>query len=1180
MGKTKFQRVASFFLAVLLLLGCGTLAVGAEDSQTGIGSTVTDKTISDYKEELGSISYENYTAGFAGYAQATETVVFNAIDSLNEELTNLDWLTEEQWNSVKNSTGAPAYKGIYAAEFDGVKALYTPGDGSVCFTKSGVPEGLYSIRIRYYSVTGKAASIEREFYINGKAPFKEARSLTMTKTWVNAYKKGEIKVGAKQNADELVSKATGLGIKAVKEDRDGATYIVYDIPDVWTQEIADYLIHEIKVRFLTTDLENNELRPTAQQVPTWNTYEICNSEGYSAESYVFIVEPDANGNVTLTLKGVNEPMAIEKIELIPHTTPVTYADYIAQYKDAPKGTSAIKLEAELTSTTSTNTVYPVEDRASAASSPADTTRTVLNTIGGEKWQTAGQWVTYKFKVGSTGLYTIDARFKQDVLDGLFTSRALSLYSEGIAEGQKGYYNGYPFIEAAGCRFNYSGYWQSSGMNNGATDENGNLINYEFYFVEGVTYTVKLEVTLGTMADILGEIEDILNCINTDYLTIIRLTGTSPDSYRDYNFTRVMPSTLADMVKQSTRLDKVSARLIEIAGSSSSTVATLVKVSKLLFKMHDEDEIAKNLETLKSYVGSLGTFLTDAKTQPLCLDYLMVQNPDNKVPTAEPNFWKKMIHEISSFIQSFKRDYNSMGTMIETDGNSLEVWMATGRDQAQVIRNETTNDFTYNSGTGVDLKLVAGGTLLPSILAGMGPDVYLGLDQGSVINYAIRGALETLDEKADGSIRSDFTDVTKSFTDAAMLVLGIENAEGDMHYYGLPETQSFPMLFIRIDILANLNIEIPTTWDEIYEAQNVLEGNNMAIGLSTDYKVFLYQNDGDLFADEGMRINLDSQVGLDSFKTMCQLFTMKSFPYSYNAANRFRTGEMPILIADYVGMYNQLKVFATEIEGLWKFIPVPGIKNPQTGVINNCAISGVGADVMIKGTDQEDSAWEYLKWFTGASAQTTYANDMVSIIGDSAKHATANREALASMPWTTEEFTEVSKQFENLAAVPNYPGSYYIDRYTGFAFLAAYNNGQEPVSELLSYINTINNEITRKRKEFLLETLEIGQTLADKREAQAMEALNLLAEKDESYKSILETVRIGSDDADMIMLTEAANELNAKLNTADAASYTVKVNRQDQESKNGGYRISSLSTEQLIYFAATCLTDAVAALRTY
>ena len=412
-----------------------------------------------------------------------------------------------------------------------------------------------------------------------------------------------------------------------------------------------------------------------------------------------------------------------------------------------------------------------------------------------------------------------------------------------------------------------------------------------------------------------------------------------------------------------------------------------------------------------------------------------------------------------------------------------------------------------------------------------------------------------------------------------MVLGIENADGEMHYYALPETQSFPMLFVRIDILASLGIEIPKTWNDIYQAQTVLEGNNMEIGLNQDYKMFLYQNGGELFADGGMRINLDSKKGLLAFETMCNLFTMHSFPYQYDAANRFRSGEMPILIADYTGMYNQLKVFATEIDGLWKFVPLPGLED-ENGVINNSAISGVNADIMVKGTDKEDEAWEYLKWYTGADCQTAYANDMASILGDSAKHPTANKTALASMPWTTEEYTEVQKQFQKLASVPNYPGTYYIDRYTGFAFLDAYNNDADPTAELLSYINTINKEISRKRTEFALETLEIGQTLADKRSEQAMEALTLLAEESSEFDSIVATAKIATADEDIVILRECAEALMEKLSGVDAEAYTVMVQKQDQTAKNGGYRIDSLDLYQLIYFAATCLSDAANALASY
>ena len=272
-------------------------------------------------------------------------------------------------------------------------------------------------------------------------------------------------------------------------------------------------------------------------------------------------------------------------------------------------------------------------------------------------------------------------------------------------------------------------------------------------------------------------------------------------------------------------------------------------------------------------------------------------------------------------------------------------------------------------------------------------------------------------------------------------------------------------------------------------------------MSTDSNIFLYQMGGELFADGVMRINLDSNLALTAFQTMCDMFTMYSFPYQYNFANRFRTGEMPIGFADYTATYNHLKVFATEIEGLWSFYPLPGMED-EKGNINNDTVSGISAVVMIAGNDQKQNAWEFMKWYVGAECQTDYSNEMVAILGPSAKHPTANEKALESLPWTREEYEQIREQFNNLAAIPNYPGAYIIGRYTSFAFLDAYNDNLNPVESLQSYIDYINDEITRKRDEFDLETLDKTQkqsTLAIKRMQQAEQELEE-AKEDSRYSA--------------------------------------------------------------------------------
>ena len=1114
MRKTKFQRMTAFVLAFVLLFG-GVFSVSAA-SASG-----KDKGEVSIRDLLNAISYNEYSANNSGVPNAKEEIVIDATQGY-------EFVSGGKVYDQTSVVGEDEKANVaYVDTFDGRKGLYLPSEGTVSWKTDKVTSAArYNIIINYYPIENKSAPIERIFMINGEVPFSEARYLSISKIWKNSYPDGAFLVPEGESASSYLTKAAQIGISAREEKRTDGTYVVYEMPEYWTKDVSS-VVDEQTIRFFTTDIDLNEIRSSLNQAPEWSVYQIKDANGFTFTPFEFLVEPvvDENGNKTaeFSLEAVNEPMVISSIELVPVEKIPTYAEYSKKFENEPEGKGQIKIEAEYFSSTSSQTVYPIEDRTNAVNSPSATDRTLLNTVGGEKWQTAGQWVTYKFSVDESGMYNIATKFRQNVLDGMYTSRALYVFSDdSVAEGAKGYYNGIPFEEASGTQFAFGDEWQSNRLNNGSTE-------FEFYFEKGVVYTIKFEISLGTMGQIVNTVQASLNSINADYLNILKLTGSNPDEYRDYGFNRIMPDTMVDLIIQSRTLYAVSAKLQEISNGKSSMTATLERVAWLLERMgHDpEKEVAKNLEQLKSYIGTLGTWLSDAKTQPLQLDYIVVQPKSADLPVAKAGFWKSFTHEMASFFQSFFRNYDRMGTMEEVpEDQTTEVWLPYGRDQSQVIRALINSDFTPSTKIPIDLKLVAGGTLLPSILSGRGPDVYIGLHQSEVINYAIRGALLPI-ENNEG-----FDEVSNYFNEAAMIVVEIEDAEGVMHTYGLPETQSFEMMFVRDDILADINVPVPETWDDVLEAVPVLQANNMQIGMHTNYQIFLYQSGGELYADGGMRINLDSNVGLEAFDTMCSFFTKYSFPYSYNFANRFRTGEMPIGFAAYTDTYNQLKVFATEIEGLWSFHPVPGYED-ENGNKNRMSVSNVAAVVMVTDCSNEKGAWEFMKWFVGPTCQTGFANEMVAIIGPSAKHSTANTKALASLPWTATEYARLEEQFKELASVPNYPGSYIIARYTTFAFLAAYNDGKDPVEQLQGYITTINKEITRKREEFGLETLDyVGQTLAQKRMLQAISALEdakgsaaYKAEYDKAYELALEAMDDGVSD-DFATIRAAAETLKA------------------------------------------------------
>lgn len=1123
MKTTKFQRITAFVLVLTFLLG-GTVMTGAEDSST------TGVTTSDIKELLNAISYSEYIKANANVPAGTTELVFSATD-------NCTFVTSAGVSSTPTTVPdgeEPNENTAYIGEWDGVKGLYTPSTGVVTWEFDGIEAATrYSVVIECFPVENKSASIERILKINNKVPFAEARYLTIAKIWKNVYDDGRFELPKGENADDYLTKAAAMGISArtVTETVKGkeVTYIVYTMPEYWTTDVSA-LVDDQTVRFFKTDVDKNEIRASLVQAPSWYEYTLKDSNGYTLEPFQVVFEKDPKtGKLTFSLESVNEPLVISNIRLVPaaDVEVESYADYLAKYEGVPSGKDKIKIEAEYYSAASSQTIYPVSDTTSAINSPTATDRTVLNVIGGDKWQTSGQWIEYKFKPSTSGMYNIATRFKQSTLEGMYTSRALYIYSDGTLDAShKGYYNGIPFEEAGRLQFNYSSDWQSGKL----TDGDG---TFDIYFEAGVVYTLRFEVTLGNMGAIINRVQKSLDIINDAYLNILKLTGANPDDYRDYGFSRIMPQTMIDMVLQSRELYAVSELLASEADEKSSMTATLDKAARLLNIMGTEDSnVAKNLDQLKSYIGSLGTWVGDAKTQPLTLDFIVIQGSDNdELPEAKAGFFKALWFEISSFIQSFFRNYDRMGAMTEiNEDDSVEVWLAYGRDQAQVIRGLINNDFTPNTGIAIDLKLVAASTLLPSILSGMGPDVYIGVAQGNVINYAIRGALIQI-EDLDG-----FEEATKDFNEAAMLVLGIEDAKNEMHYYGLPETQNFTMMFIREDIFAELDLEIPKTWDDVKSIIPILQANNMQIGMTKDENVFLYQLGGELFADNGMRINLDSNVALEAFNTMCEMFTMYSFPYKYDFPNRFRTGEMPIGFAAYTDTYNKLKVFATEIEGLWSFYPLPGYMDDE-GKINNSSVSTITAICLINGCEDVDGAWEFSKWHSGAQCQIDYSNEMVAILGPSAKHATANTAALRSLPWTAAEYEQLQLQFNNLAAIPNYPGRYIVERYTQFAFLAAYDDNMDPVTEMQKYITTINVEITRKRQEFGLETLENGQTLAQKRMAEAEAALKAAHDSssynssyDDAYYNILTLIEdyITEDYKSLRALADDLEALNAEL----------------------------------------------------
>jgi ABC-type glycerol-3-phosphate transport system substrate-binding protein len=300
-------------------------------------------------------------------------------------------------------------------------------------------------------------------------------------------------------------------------------------------------------------------------------------------------------------------------------------------------------------------------------------------------------------------------------------------------------------------------------------------------------------------------------------------------------------------------------------------------------------------------------------------------------------------------------------------------------------------------------------------------------------------------------------------------------------YGIPSQMSFAMMFYRMDVLAEVGQEVPETWDDLLSLMPILQASNMSIGV--DYisapDFMIYQRGGNMwqYTDipeyAGAKVALGTDLALETFEYICRLYSDYSFPVAYDASNRFRTGEMPIIVGGYSGIYNTLVVYATEIEGLWEFCPLPGSKTADGG-INYDSLAAVTATVMLHGCRDTLTAWQFMQWQTSADVQANYGNKMVALIGPSAKYDAANVNAIKNLSWTAEEREAIEDQMAHMSSIVNYPGSYIISRYMKFAFLDAINEGADAVDALTGYLDAINAEITRKREEFGLKTLKTDE----------------------------------------------------------------------------------------------------------
>lgn len=812
---------------------------------------------------------------------------------------------------------------------------------------------------------------------------------------------------------------------------------LFELPRIWKDDLE-----------VGADPEKNvlgdEIRPKQVQEFNWQTKRIVDIDGKYVQPLRYRLTP---GKHTIRLIYVYEPIVIGSIKVIAPEVVKTYEEVKEEYnsKGYELATQPYRIEGEHVSYKSDSSLR-LEGTTDPKAYPEYKGYYKLNVIGKDRWSKSNQTLKWILDAPESGLYKVTLRMYQKYTDGLPVYRQIAVNGK------------VPFEEFEAYEFKFTD-WAN------VTIESPEGEPYLIYLEKGEN-TFEMSVKLGKFTDIMNNLEQDAEVLSEKISEIISITSINPDPNFRYNLQVKIPDLLPTFQAIVDSFGRQIERIEAISEKRPGAVNNFqMMITQLEAMINEPESIASGLSELTNAQGSLSTWIRDFANSPLEIDYIEFMPKDQEVKQVKSNFFEKWIGTFRTFVQSFFKDYDAVAGVTEGGEyevvETIDVWVSRGKEWAEVLKQQTDEEFTADTGINVVMNILpagqlGGGTsvLLLALASGTGPDASLGVTSNIPVEYGMRDAVYDLSQ------RDDFQEVKDRFLDGIMVPFQFEGG-----YYGLPETMDFSALYYRIDVLEKYGLSIPKTWDDVYtKILPTLKKNGMDFSYTSGFHTFLYQNEGSYYKDNNTKSNLTSAEAYDAFEQFTNLYRIYGVPVQADFYNRFRTGQMPMGIGNF-DTYIKLSSAAPEIYGKWDVAPIPGMVNDE-GEINR-ASGGVGttAAMILKNSDKIDEAWDYLKWYTSTETQVRYANDIRSVIGPEALWASANVEAFNQLPWDANLKGVIEEHQKWYRDMPNVIGGYITTRWIENARVGVVVEGKPYRPQLEKAVKEINLELEIKNAEF-------------------------------------------------------------------------------------------------------------------
>lgn len=807
----------------------------------------------------------------------------------------------------------------------------------------------------------------------------------------------------------------------------------FELPRMWCDDGEANRVDDAGNEFAPQQVEYNDFRYNEP---------ICNTTESDERYFVYL---------TAGVHSV-ELVAVEgKIEVKEFTFSSTQkAEKYSKPEDDSKyyGGENVIIEGEKADIKSGYFLIGRADTSTLDVTPNSAENSKINYIGGGNWKNIGDTIVWETPELEEGYYEIGFSFRQNFSIGSKVYRKLTV------DGKV------PFDEAASIGFNYNDNWQKMIF------ADSNEEPYLLYLTKG-KHEIALTATAGDVAEVRDMLVKASEELGSLYIDITMITGETVDVYRDYELFKQIGDMQERLENIRSLLDNAGEKLLEVSGETSGSNYSIIKnMSQVVTQMLDNKyEAHRYKDYYYTNYCSVSSVIQTLTEMPLSLDKIILASPKNESTFESVSFLEKVAFSAKRFMITFIKDYNAVSS---GNKDGLTVWVSWGRDQAQVLSSLLENSFTPKTGISVDLKLANAG-IVQATLLGDGPDCVFMSSRSDPVNLAMRGVLYDLSQF------EDCDEVLNRFQKGADIPYRYKDG-----LYALPDTQTFFVMFYRKDILEQLGIDVPKTWEEFSLAAKILMRNNMnvsmpnnaatdplqvnaGIGSNNIFPSLLLQKDIQLYAKDGKSTNLLSADVMETMEMWTNFYRKQKFPITMDFYTRFRIGTTPLGIGTYT-FYTTLKAAASEIDGLWGVTSIPGT-TLEDGTVSTVTSGGGTGCAILKNCDNYDAAWELLKWWTDAETQLSYSNEIEALLGPTGRIAVANVEAFKNLDWENEAREELLDAWDDVVEIPEYPGSYYVARSVYQCFWNVVNENKNPKDMLMKYGKEADEEIARKWKQY-------------------------------------------------------------------------------------------------------------------